>query len=80
MTAQGQCRLDDTTLVIDGDTDVIVDDVSLTRETGEREGLQSEMLDADMTFSGSFSVVFEDEDDAREFWDWLHRDGAVSLK
>jgi hypothetical protein len=75
----GQCRAIDTNLVIDGNTDVAIEDVSLTRETGEHEGLQDAMLNADMTFSGSFSVAFEDEDDAREFWEWLHR-GAVSLK
>jgi hypothetical protein len=77
--AQGQYRAVDTNLVIDGDTDVVIEDVSLTRETGEHEGLQNEMLDADMTFSGSFTVSFEEEDDAREFWEWLHRE-AVSLK
>jgi hypothetical protein len=78
-TAEGQYRAVDTTLVIHGDTDVVIDDVSLTRGTGEHEGMATTLDDADMTFSGSFSVAFEDEDDAREFWEWLHR-GAVSLK
>lgn len=73
MTAQGQCRGDDTTLVIDGDTDVTIEDVSLKRVPEHRRGVGTTLDAAEAEFEGSFTVEFENEDDAREFWEWLHQ-------
>lgn len=72
MTAQGQCREDDTTLVIDNDTEVTIEHVSLSAVPEHRRGVDTTMDTTEATFSGSFSVEFEDADDALEFWEWLH--------
>lgn len=72
MTAEGQCRSDDRTLMVDGDTDVIIENVSMTKISDERVGVGTALEDADMEFSGSFTVEFEDRVDALRFWAWLH--------
>lgn len=65
-----------------GDRDIAVEDVSLERETGECEGLQDAMLDASKTYECSFTVEFDDEANAEEFWQWLvsnrHKDMSSS--
>lgn len=73
--AEGQCRWNDTTLVINGETVTQIEDISLTRVSDGERGVNAEFLDgADMTFEGSFTVEFDDEADAKEFWDWLNNE------
>jgi hypothetical protein len=57
--------------VIDGDTDVSIEDVSMMQTSDERECMSTTLDDADMEFTGSFTVVFEDRVDALRFLSWL---------
>jgi hypothetical protein len=71
MSSQGQCREDDTTLVINEETHVQIEDVSMQRVPECRSGVGTTLDEHDMEFEGSFTVEFEDKADAIEFWQWL---------
>lgn len=73
MTEQGECQETDSAIVVDGQTVPLADaslDIENNLDRGGREagiGLEA----GQQTFSGSFTIEFEDEEEAQKFREYF---------